>query len=97
MNTFRHDPEGAANASATEQHKREVRALQAAQALPHVCTCGMVQDAGGGWTRPAELPPLPHSHGSCPECVERYRHELNKLRATAGATRRHKMRGGRGG
>ena len=46
MNTFRHDPEGAANASATEQNKREVRALQAAHDMPHVGTCGAVQDAG---------------------------------------------------
>lgn len=97
MNTFRHDPDGAENQSATEQNEREVRVLQITkgQSLPHVCPCGALLDAAGVWSKPEALPPKPHSHGACPECVEAYRAALRA--ATATMTRKHKMRGGRGG
>ena len=48
--------------------------------LPTVCPCGFMR-VGSGWTRPAELPPLPHSHGACPACVEKYQAELARLGA----------------
>ena len=48
--------------------------------LPTVCTCGAVREGSGWWHR-EELPPLPHSHGACPACVDKYQAELARLGA----------------
>lgn len=49
--------------------------------LPVVCAtegCGMVKK-GDKWHKPKTLPPKPHSHSMCPECLWAYREKLKEL------------------
>ena len=51
--------------------------------LPTVCPCGKLK-VGSEWQRPDKLPPLPHSHGMCPECQAEYRRNLEAMPARQG-------------